>query len=467
VFTCLTVMGATIAGRAWRISILFSPMMNFGRSSDGHNNALLVDSTSTSRVTERARQFLLQFLRGATGRGSILANRLQVRISIYRTMRAVSLMVLPQITLQCIMVAVPATRGRLTTVYLYQDIDDNDSAFSSIAIGRLQCQADAGQTWYIAFSILFTCIPFILAWILNQRPKAELEKLPDMVDERSDLLKSFWVFVRVLVTSSPLIGMSMSPNAYIYATICSVLSLPLSISYFVSYTKLQSIDTNAAFKPDFTSSSDGGGRNTVAHAVRMAEMYVQIGRVQETVQLVEETLGLWRKGGVAPKNAMGFAVGGMRGDDTEEIGSGFTRSDLMPLEPEELELIIQLLKIKGKTLITLHGHQAGSAMYAKLHVDILKIFENCPASAKLKDSSIIFPVYNYLGIQIRGGAFDQDDVCSLEVDLAERFQYEAQVQSFHLARALANLADVYGRTGRCVEAFKYYEVMMSIYMQEQ
>lgn len=42
--------------------------------------------------------------------------------------------------------------------------------------------------------------------------------------------------------------------------------------------------------------------------------------------------------------------------------------------------------------------------------------------------SIIFPVYNYLGIQIRGGAFTQDDRCQLEVDLAERFHYEAQVQ---------------------------------------
>lgn len=52
----------------------------------------------------------------------------------------------------------------------------------------------------------------------------------------------------------------------------------------------------------------------------------------------------------------------------------------------------------------------------------------------LISTSIIFPVYNYLGLQIRGGAFHQDDACSLELDLAERFYYEAQVQvSFDLS----------------------------------
>eukprot|EP00804_Cyclotella_cryptica_P006184 CCRYP_015264-RB/>CCRYP_015264-RB protein AED:0.34 eAED:0.34 QI:0/0.6/0.5/1/0.2/0.16/6/1601/147 len=84
------------------------------------------------------------------------------------------------------------------------------------------------------------------------------------------------------------------------------------------------------------------GRNSVAYAVRMAEMYLRIGRVEETVQLVEETLNVWRKG-----SGNKTTVFGPR-DENEEVECGFTKSDVESMEPEELELIIQLLKIKGR-----------------------------------------------------------------------------------------------------------------------
>ena len=60
--------------------------------------------------------------------------------------------------------------------------------------------------------------------------------------------------------------------------------------------------------------------------------------------------------------------------------------------------------------------------------DALKIFENCPAAADMKDISIIFPIYNLVGLQLKGGVIDQDDECSLENDLAEKYVYEAQTQ---------------------------------------
>jgi hypothetical protein len=165
-------------------------------------------------------------LRGATGRGSVLfggSNRLQVKVSIYRTMRALSLMVLPQVLLQSLIVAIPATRSNLQTVHSYQD--------DGFQIGRMQCQPAIGhgQAWQLTLSIIFTCIPYCLAWLLNVRPKSELERLPEMVDERIDLRKIFWVFVRVVITCGPMIAMSLAPAAYAYDAICTVLSLPLSI----------------------------------------------------------------------------------------------------------------------------------------------------------------------------------------------------------------------------------------------
>lgn len=365
IFISLTIMGATIAGRAWRISILFSPLMNLGSSTSRLNQ--------NPKWIEKGRQSVLHFLRGATGRESDMfgaTSRIHVQISIHRIIRAVFLLVLPQLLLQILIVSIPFTRAKPQTSYFY---DRN-----GVKIGRLQCQSEAGHTWTLVFSIAFVFLPYCLAWILNLRPKAELDKLPEMVDERANLKESFWVFIGVLITSAPIIGTSISPNAYNYAIICTVLSLPLSLEYFVAYTKLTAIYANVASnRADVGNGKEG--RHSVAYAVRMAEMYVKIGRVEETVQLVEENLNIWRKGGANKTTVFGPR------DENEEVGSGFMKSDLEALEPEELELIIQLLKIKGRTQLTLYGHQMGSALYAKLHVDILKIFENCPASSKLKD----------------------------------------------------------------------------------
>eukprot|EP00957_Ditylum_brightwellii_P037665 2848407-Ditylum_brightwellii.AAC.1 len=59
---------------------------------------------------------------------------------------------------------------------------------------------------------------------------------------------------------------------------------------------------------------------------------------------------------------------------------------------------------------------------------------------------------------------NEDDGFSLEMELAERCCHEAQVQSYHFARALINLAEIHGRKGNLCKAQKYFEIMESIYM---
>ena len=46
----------------------------------------------------------------------------------------------------------------------------------------------------------------------------------------------------------------------------------------------------------------------------------------------------------------------------------------------------------------------------------------------MKDASIVFPIYNLVGAQLKGGVIEQDDQCSLESDLAEKYVQEAQTQ---------------------------------------
>ena len=67
---------------------------------------------------------------------------------------------------------------------------------------------------------------------------------------------------------------------------------------------------------------------------------------------------------------------------------------------------------------------------------------------------------------IKGGTIEQDDMCSLEVDLAKRYCHEAQVQAYHYARALGSLAEMCGRTGKYSEAFEYFNIMEKVYMKE-
>ena len=67
---------------------------------------------------------------------------------------------------------------------------------------------------------------------------------------------------------------------------------------------------------------------------------------------------------------------------------------------------------------------------------------------------------------IKGGTIEQDDMCSLEVDLAKRYCHEAQVQAYHYARSLGSLAEMFARVGRYSEAFEYFNIMEKVYMNE-
>lgn len=46
----------------------------------------------------------------------------------------------------------------------------------------------------------------------------------------------------------------------------------------------------------------------------------------------------------------------------------------------------------------------------------------------MKDASIVFPIYNLVGAQLKGGVIEQDDQCTLESDLAKKYVQEAQTQ---------------------------------------
>ena len=475
IFICLCLMGATIAGRAWRISTLMNnPLTNIGKKG----------SSDVPRI-ERARQFMLHILtklsgwtllccsnRGTKVKGGGGRPSFRVTITFAQMMRTILLLILPQVLLQIVILAVPSLRSVPSIVY---------HDYYGVTVGQATCQSSTavsggGSSWQLYVSIIFALLPYCLAYLLNVRPKTELEQLPDIIDERKSLRLSFAIFTRVLVIAAPVIGLTLyAPAARAYATISSVLGLPLALCYHIAYVKLESSTMTSKKQQRFSVSSfDGsnGDKSSAAVAVKMAEMYAKIGRTEETIQLVEETLSAFRKGS---SGGVGHSlVDGVSGvisnlgqsDGRNEVASGFTKNDLKALEADDLQLIIELLRIKSSAIIKLHGNP-GLAMSAKTNIgecsnlvlvlyvsdgiqypslfylmniylyfvlgtnpfsDALKIFENCPAAADMKDISIIFPIYNLVGLQLKGGVIDQDDECSLENDLAEKYVYEAQTQ---------------------------------------
>ena len=495
-FGSVSFMGATVGGRAWRISTLLNnPLLSVGRS--GGNGSSGSGEDGIPRI-EKTRQFTLRLLSVLSGceyslmgvlSSSSSSRRggggrpIRVQITFWQMIRATIIMIVPQLIWQVIVLSVPMLRQSRTLVshsyssnnyYTVQNDQDYQDGVM-ITMNQYQCQASVGF-WPNYIGIILTLFPFAIAYLLNVRPKSELDQLPEIVDERDHLKSAFGIFVRILVVAVPMIGLTYNnnPAAKAYGAICAVLGLPLACCYHIAYVKLNTTKSNISKQQQRRMSGgsttgtsalmNGGdgtdGRSSAALAVRMAEMYSRIGRTEETVELVDETLSVFRKGNSG--NLQNLVV---QSDGRQEIASGFTANDLKALEADELQMIIQLLRLKGNALIKLKG-PAGFAMSAKLNIDALKIFENCPAADKMKDISLMFPIYNMVGIQLKGGVIDQDDECSLERDLAERFCHEAQLQAYHYARALANLAEMYGRMGVHDEAFKYFDVMKAVYMTQ-
>lgn len=85
------------------------------------------------------------------------------------------------------------------------------------------------------------------------------------------------------------------------------------------------------------------------------------GMVDETIQLVDETLGLWTGGNKPYVEALPTWMVSGNKDETE-----FARLDTqrMICVAEELQLIVQLLRLKGKALMKLHGPGPGDELVA-------------------------------------------------------------------------------------------------------
>ena len=396
IFMSVSWMGATVGGRAWRISsLLNNPLLSAGSGS----------KNSKSRVppVERVRQCTLSVLSVISGceynaiRLAMMKKNnpnggggrpIRVQTTFFQMMRATMLLMLPQLLWQVVVLSTPILRPSLELIsrnYVYDD--------HQMVMEQYQCRSSAGF-WPNYISVLLTAFPYAIAYLLNVRPKSELDLLPEIIDEREHLKQSFFIFSWILAVAAPTVGLTYdnNPEAKAYGAICAVLALPLACCYYIAYRKLQSIKSNMAMSNHqgrrmsggatviSSSDDDGDGRSSAAAAVRMAEMYSRIGRVEETVQLVDETLAVFQKGSGGGGGGGGNIANnlGIHIEGRQEIAAGFTANDLKSLEGNELQLIIKLLRLKGNALIKLEGPD-GFALSARLNIGEFQ--EICVSSA--------------------------------------------------------------------------------------
>ena len=468
ILVSMSFMGASIAGRAWRISTLMTnPMMSLGRSEELSRTeqarrsvlyALGVLADCRCEFTPNnatLRKLSVVNLRpsstgNTTGRRR---NDIRKQVPFSKLLRVVSLLVLPQLILQLLVILVPSARS--VAVISYDD-------YENIIFGHYECQSPAAGSWNIYLGAFFVALPLGIAFLLNMHPKKELERLPDSINEAEGIKSSIRIGLLVLTTTLPIMILAALPLVNAYATICATLGLPLALWWHIAVAKLKTLWRNGVeekHRSSIVATGTSEQKSTAAFALKMSEMYSNMGQDDKVVDIIEETLQTFTK----TNSNIPFSVST---EQTEEVGSGFTKQVLKKIDSEDLEVIIQLLRAKGKALMRLDG-QSGMAQSAQLNIDILKIYENCPAAASLKDPSIIFPVYSLVAAQLKGGIINtQKDTSALERDLAERFMHEAQSQVYHYARALTNLAELYGRFGMYKEAFREFDTMKLVYLPE-
>jgi hypothetical protein len=450
IFLSISIMGATVTGRAWRISSLMNnPLMKMGRNEE--NN-------SASSCIEKARLALLQALTvlsrckcDCVGNRNAPNSPFRIQISVGKMMIVTAILTTPQLIWQILVLSIPYTRPKqeliLVEMFEYE-------------MRRRECASQAQGAWPFWISVLFAALPLCCAYLLNMRPRRELDQLPSAVDERLQLQSSFRVFVQSLFMAVPVFYMAVTPHVKAYSGIVLILSLTLPLCYHIVYLKLRYME-GAPNKLRLISSINTDSdtdKTSVAHATRMVEMYERIGQNEKCISVIDETLSSFIKN-------KGNALGIGHSKDKEKGWAGFTKGDLEGIDADYLKLIINLLHTKGQVLIRTNDFLLGQELCAKINVDTIAIYENCPAARDL-DSTIMFPVYSICSAQLKAGMIEDDDKRTLQRDLADRFAHEANLEAYHFARALAMQAEIRGSLGGFTEALSIFEKMRMIYLPD-
>ena len=475
----LQLSGSTLMARAWRIEVLLCPALNSGadikpgivtnakmRAFAGKAKNFLITVcdrlVAWQRLCDiRQMKYLCRCGRqvAATNTHSIhrtSSKGLRRTVSIPSLLFLVFILCLPQITLQILNLSIDTMRGKRTIGF---------DGFTGLSTYECKSVLGFGFTWLGA---ILAIIPYAATIILSIPSSG----LPPIFDELRLFTSSLSMSAIVISATGPAYAMSrLSPDAAAFLLSATVLCAPLSLCWLVGRTKLNLVrsgggngtvnlrrDSKAEESKDTSQQSFADFEKAASLALDLGSMFKAMGQKDREIELYDDALG-----------KLNSTDGKNRAED-EKIG-GFLKRDIKNLEPKTLKLLLKLLVAKGRALINYSFREYSCHIRgASVFMDAISIFEEAPASRRLKDRAILFPCYSSLYQQLKSMAIAVGD-CNkgnLEVEqrLSRLFMDDSKVLALSHCRALALHSQVKGRLGDGVEAIASVETMRAIYSPE-
>jgi hypothetical protein len=363
---------------------------------------------------------------------------------------------IPQLTLQILNLSVDSMRERRDIVF------DNYTGIS-----RYGCQRSLGVgiTWLGA---IVAILPY-LATIALSVPSSSL---PAIFDELRFFTSSMSTSAIVVSVAAPGYAMArLIPDAAAFLLSATILCAPLSLCWYVGRAKLDLVRSGGGIGPinlrkDSNTKESRDGRfadfeKAAPLALELGAMFKTMGQKDREIEVYDDALAKLYPGGRESKN------------EADRIG-GLLKRDVENFEPKTLKLLLKLLVAKGRVLLNysytvIDYHQRGTSVM----MDAIDIFEQAPASHRLKDRGLLFPCYSalYQALKAQKNFFDMSQYQNVDLQIEQRlarlFLCNAQVLCLPYCRALALESEVRGRLGEYTEALKLVENMQTIYSPEQ
>ena len=482
----LQLSGSTLMARAWRIEVLLCPALNSGadikpgvvsnarmRSFAGKAKNFLI--AVCDRLVAWRRLCNIRSIKHLCRCGKQVAatnphavhrtssKGLRRTISIPSLLFLVFMLCLPQLTLQILNLSIDSMRGTRTVVF-----DDLTGLWTYECKSTLR----TGFTWLGA---ILAIIPYAATIILSIPSSG----LPPIFDELRLFTSSLSTSTIVISTTGPAYAMSrLSPDAATFLLSATILCAPLSLCWFVGRTKLDLVrsgggsgavnlrrDSKAEESRGTSQQSFADFEKAASLALDLGSMFKAMGQKDREIELYDDALVK-----LNPSNATAES-----NSKTEDKIGGFLKRDIENFEPKTLKLLLKVLVSKGRALLNysysvLDYHQRGSAVM----MDAIAIFEQAPASRRLKDRGILFPCYSALYQQLKaqvvfsdGAQFQRNRNLEVEQRLSHLFLSDARILSLPYCRALALESEVMGRSGKYREALKVVGDMQTIYSPER
>lgn len=191
--------------------------------------------------------------------------------------------------------------------------------------------------------------------------------------------------------------------------------------------------------------SAGETSKAVNIALAVGKCFESLGLYEQSIKLYEDTLSIWR-------------VSETRSDDGI---SGLSEDVLESMTVSDLEFVINVHVALGKCLANVH--RGGDSVVA--FQDALLILQSCSCADRIPDRSIVFPIFSGLFLALKFGQIEQDENCTYEQKLVERFVSETRLNGdpIHYARALAMQAEMHGRLRNYDRAFAVLDELKGTY----